>query len=72
MENVEDAISMYQNMYGEMIASSFRQQIEEGQDMIARTNYQGHITATAYICSLDGKQCLFVYNKNLQKYLPPG
>ena len=40
--------------------------------MTDRKNFQGHVTGSCYLLSPDAKKLLFVYNKNLKKFLQPG
>lgn len=46
-----------------------KKQLSAGEDIGSRKNFNGHMTASAYL--LDGEQCLMIHHVGLNKWLTP-
>jgi len=47
-------------------------QLNEDQDVTSRSNFEGHVTASAFIVNEKDRQVLLIEHKVLKKYLQPG
>ena len=44
----------------------------KSEDLYSRKNFNGHLTASAFILSADGKSVLLLHHKSLDRWLQPG
>ena len=74
MQNsIKENLNTYLKFFPEekKLFEKLQQQLHENQDVVSRTNSEGHVTASAMIVN-QNKEVLVLFHNKLQKYLQPG
>lgn len=75
MENkqeVQNILQDYLRQFPNENQHKLQRFLEENEQLYSRNNYNGHITASAFVVDLSAKQMLLLKHKVLERYLQPG